>query len=146
MEHLETTALSFCVKRHSRCPQHRQGTFILNENNKYIQVSPRQPDAGTLVQMFRQRLLVRAEGQQRQMHRDTPTLLAFTTPKQFLQPVWPKMLSVENGFADRALLFYQRKEEKDLEFMAQHSVALEEFPIQSLDGVLECWSVGGNLC
>ena len=65
------------------------------------------------------------------------SLLAFTTPKQFLQTVWPKMLSAENGFAERVLLFYQRKEEKDLEVMAQHSGALEDFPIQSLDGVLE---------
>ena len=55
------------------------------------------------------------------------SLLAFTTPKQFLQTVWPKMLSAENGFAERVLLFYQRKEEKDL----------EDFPIQSSDGVLE---------
>ena len=37
------------------------------------------------------------------------------------------MLSAENGFAERVLLFYQRKEEKDL----------EDFPIQSSDGVLE---------
>jgi len=65
------------------------------------------------------------------------SLLAFTTPKQFLQTVWPKMLSAENGFAERVLLFYQRKEEKDMEVMAQHSGALEDFPIQSLDGVLE---------
>ena len=65
------------------------------------------------------------------------SLLAFTTPKQFLQTVWPKMLSAENGFAERVLLFYQRKEEKDLEVMAQHSGALEDFPIQSL---MECWS------
>ena len=28
------------------------------------------------------------------------SILAFTTPKQFLQTVWPKMLSVENGFAE----------------------------------------------
>ena len=60
------------------------------------------------------------------------SLLAFTTPKQFLQTVWPKMLS-----AERVLLLYQKKEEKDLEVMAQRSRALESFPIQSLDGVLE---------
>ena len=65
------------------------------------------------------------------------SLLAFTTPKQFLQTVWPKMLSAENRFAERVLLFDQIKEEKDLEVMAQHSGALEDFPILSLDGVLE---------
>ena len=41
------------------------------------------------------------------------SLLAFTTPKQFLETVWPKMLTADNGFAERVLLFYQKKEEKD---------------------------------
>lgn len=34
------------------------------------------------------------------------SLLAFTTPKQFQETVWPKILSVENGFAERVLLCY----------------------------------------
>ena len=50
------------------------------------------------------------------------SLLAFTTPKQFQETVWPKILSVENGFAERVLLCYQ-KEEKDLEAMAQRCEA-----------------------
>lgn len=61
---------SFCVRRHSPCPLHRRGTFTFNENNKFVQVSPSRPDTGTLVQMFRRRLLVRAEGEQRQTHRE----------------------------------------------------------------------------
>ena len=65
------------------------------------------------------------------------SLLAFTTPKQFLETVWPKMLSAENGLAERVLLFYQKKEEKDLEVMAQHCEELDNYPIQSLNVVLE---------
>ena len=53
-------------------------------------------------------------------------LLAFTTPKQFPETVWPKMLS-----AKQVLLFYQKKEEKDLEVMAQHCKELDNYPIQS---------------
>ena len=65
------------------------------------------------------------------------SLLAFTTPKQFLKTVWPKILSAENGLAERVLLFYQKKEEKDLEAMAQHCEELNNYPIQSLNVVLE---------
>ena len=65
------------------------------------------------------------------------SLLAFTTPKQFLETVWPKMLTADNGFAERVLLFYQKKEEKDLEAVADHCEAMENFPIQSLHGVME---------
>ena len=65
------------------------------------------------------------------------SLLAFTTPKQFLETVWPKMLSAENGLAERMLLFYQKKEEKDLEVMAQHCEELDNYPIQLLNVVLE---------
>ena len=65
------------------------------------------------------------------------SLLAFTTPRQFLETVWPKMLTADNGFAERVLLFYQKREEKDLEAMADHCEAMENFSIQSLDGVME---------
>ena len=47
------------------------------------------------------------------------------------------MLSAENGLAERMLLFYQKKEEKDLEVMAQHCEELDNYPIQSLNVVLE---------
>ena len=67
------------VSGDSPCPLHRRGTFIFNENNKFVQVSPSRPDTETLVQMFRRRLLVRAEGEQRQTHRE----LHFATPKEF---------------------------------------------------------------
>ena len=65
------------------------------------------------------------------------SLLAFTTPKQFLKMVWPKMLFAENGLAEQMLLLYQKKEEKDLEAMAQHCEELDNYPIQSLNVVLE---------
>ena len=47
------------------------------------------------------------------------------------------MLTADNGFAERVLLFYQKREEKDLEAMADHCEAMENFSIQSLDGVME---------
>ena len=47
------------------------------------------------------------------------------------------MLSAENGLAERMLLFYQKKEEKDLEVMAQHCKELGNYPIQSLNVALE---------
>lgn len=65
------------------------------------------------------------------------SLLAFTTPRQFLEKVWPKILSAENGLAERILFFYQRMAEKDLEAMAQSSTQLDEFPIKSLTNVFE---------
>ena len=65
------------------------------------------------------------------------SLPAFTTPKQFLEMVWPKMFSAENGLAERMVLFYQKKEEKDLEVIAQHCEELDNYPIQSLHVVLE---------
>ena len=47
------------------------------------------------------------------------------------------MLTADNGFAERVLLFFQKKEDKDLEAMADHCEAMENFSIQSLDGVME---------
>ena len=64
-------------------------------------------------------------------------LLAFTTPRQFLGNVWPKMIVAENGLADRFIFSYQKKEESDLEAMAEQSDRLKEFPVQSLKAVLE---------
>lgn len=65
------------------------------------------------------------------------SLLAFTTPREFLGKVWPKILAAENGFAERTLLFYQKMVEKDLEAMAASCAELEEFPIKSFNRVLE---------
>ena len=64
-------------------------------------------------------------------------LLAFTTPRQFLGSVWPKIIKAENGLADRFLFYYQKKEECDLEAMSEQCVRLQEFPVQSLNIVLE---------
>ena len=41
------------------------------------------------------------------------------------------MLSAENGLAKQVLLFYQKKEEKDLEVVPQHCKKLDNYPIQS---------------
>ena len=65
------------------------------------------------------------------------SLLAFTTPKQFLGSVWPKIICAENGLAERVLFFYQKMEEKDLEEMAQQCDQLAEFPVTSLNVVLK---------
>ena len=65
------------------------------------------------------------------------SLLAFTTPRQFLEKAWPKILDSENGLAERILIFYQAKVEKDLEEMATLSEQLEDLPIKSLKTVYE---------
>jgi hypothetical protein len=65
------------------------------------------------------------------------SLLAFTTPKQFLGSVWPKIICAENGLAERVLFFYQKMEEKDLEETAQQCDQLAEFPVTSLNVVLK---------
>lgn len=65
------------------------------------------------------------------------SLLAFTTPREFLGKTWPKILAAENGLAERVLLFYQKMVEKDLEAMAASCVELEEFPINSLRQIFE---------
>ena len=64
-------------------------------------------------------------------------LLAFTTPKQFLNRVWPQIIEAENGLADRVLFYYQAQHDIDLETMAQRYDQLAEFPVQSLKVVLE---------
>ena len=65
-------------------------------------------------------------------------LLAFTTPQQFLESVWPKIVNSKNGLAERILFFYQRRsEDLDLEAMAQNSDSLDEFPVKSLGDVFE---------
>ena len=65
-------------------------------------------------------------------------LLAFTTPQQFLESVWPKIVSSKNGLAERILFFYQkRSEDLDLEAMAGNSDSLDAFAVKSLGDVFE---------
>lgn len=65
-------------------------------------------------------------------------LLAFTTPQQFLESVWPKIVASKNGLAERLLFFYQRRSEHlDLEAMAENFDSLDEFSIKSLGDVFE---------
>lgn len=65
-------------------------------------------------------------------------LLAFTTPQQFPEFVWPKIVSSKNGLSERMLLFYQRRSTHvDLEKMADQSENLEQFPVKSLTDVFE---------
>lgn len=65
-------------------------------------------------------------------------LLAFTTPQQFLESVWPKIVSSKNGLAERILFFYQRRsEDLDLEAMAENPDSLDEFAVKSLGDVFE---------
>ncbi|XP_044184740.1 uncharacterized protein LOC122964877 [Acropora millepora] len=65
------------------------------------------------------------------------SLIAFTTPRQFFQKAWPKILDAENGLADRILFIYQKPISKDLEEMAQLCEKLNDFPVKSLKVVLE---------
>ena len=65
-------------------------------------------------------------------------LLAFTTPQQFLESVWPTIASTKNGLAERMMFFYQRRSvHMDLEAMAAHSDSLEEFSVKTLGSTFE---------
>ena len=65
-------------------------------------------------------------------------LLAFTTPQQFLESVWPKIVNSKNGLAEKILFFYQKRaEDLDLETMAENADSLDEFPVKSLSNVFE---------
>ena len=65
------------------------------------------------------------------------SFLAFTTPREFFNKVWPRILAAENGLAERMLLFYQNLVPKDWETMAASCDELEEFPIRSLNNIIE---------
>ena len=54
-------------------------------------------------------------------------LLAFTTPQQFLESVWPKIVASKNGLAERMLFFYRRRSEN----LADNSDSLDEFAVKS---------------
>ena len=53
-------------------------------------------------------------------------LLAFTTPQQFLESVWRKIVASKNGLAERMLFFYRRSED-----LAENSDSLDEFAVKS---------------
>ena len=110
---------------------HQRGPLISNEDYKFIERSSNKSDHGTAMQVLRRWLLRGNKGKRTGVPSARVSLLAFTTPKQFPETVWPKMLSAENGLAKQVLLFYQKKEEKDLEVMAQHCKELDNYPIQS---------------
>ncbi len=65
------------------------------------------------------------------------SLIAFTTPRQFFEKVWPKILDSENGLAERILFFFQKRIPRDLERMAELSERLDEFALKSIKVVLE---------
>ena len=54
-------------------------------------------------------------------------LLAFTTPQQFLEYVWPNIVASKNKLAERMLFFYQRRSED----LAENSDSLDEFAAKS---------------
>ena len=110
---------------------HQRGPLISNEDYKFIERSSNKSDHGTAMQVLRRWLLRGNKGKRTGVPSARVSLLAFTTPKQFPETVWLKMLSAENGLAKQVLLFYQKKEEKDLEVMAQHCKELDNYPIQS---------------
>lgn len=57
------------------------------------------------------------------------SLLAFTTPRQFLAKAWPRIIDADNGLADRILFMYQKKVERDLEEMAELAEQLEALSV-----------------
>ncbi|RMX49372.1 hypothetical protein pdam_00014776, partial [Pocillopora damicornis] len=60
-------------------------------------------------------------------------LLAFTTPQQFLESVWPKIVASKNGLAEMLLFFYQRRsEDLNLEAMAENSDSLDDYSLNLL--------------
>ena len=65
------------------------------------------------------------------------SLIAFTTPRQFFQKAWPRILDAENRLAERVLFIYQKPISKDLDEMAQLCERLNNFPVKSLTVVLE---------
>ena len=65
-------------------------------------------------------------------------MLAFTTPHQFLENVWPKIMGAQNGLSDRILLFYQKREgEVDLEEMSMQCELLADYNVKSFGDVFE---------
>ena len=70
------------------------------------------------------------------------SILAFTTPRQFLAKAWPQIIDADNGLADRILFMYQKKVERDLGEMAELSEQLEALSVNSLNVVLEQIFVG----
>ncbi|KAJ7373275.1 retinoic acid binding [Desmophyllum pertusum] len=65
-------------------------------------------------------------------------MLAFTTPHQFLETVWPKIIGSKNGLSDRILLFYQKREgEMDLEEMSMQCDLLADYNVKSLGDVFK---------
>ena len=54
-------------------------------------------------------------------------LLAFTTPQQFLESVWPKIVASKNGLAERMLFFYRRRSDD----LAENSDSLDELAVKS---------------
>ena len=61
------------------------------------------------------------------------TLLTFTTPQQFLESVWPKIVASKNGLAEMLLFFYQRRsEDLNLEAVAENSDSLDDYSLNLL--------------
>ena len=54
-------------------------------------------------------------------------LLAFTTPQQFLEYVWPNIVASKNGLAERMLFFYRRRSDD----LAENSDSLDELAVKS---------------
>ena len=82
-------------------------------------------------------ILKGSKGQCSEVSSARASLFAFTTPQQFFQKAWPKILDAENGIAERILFIYQKPISKDLEEMAQLCEKLNDFPVKSSRVVLE---------
>ena len=65
------------------------------------------------------------------------SLIALTTPRQFLEKVWPKIIDAENGLAERILFFFQKSSPRDLEETAVLCEQLQNFHLKSFSSIFE---------
>ena len=64
-------------------------------------------------------------------------LSCFTTPRRFLEEIWPKILNCKNGLADRILILYGQHDSISLDETAQFANNLDQSPIKNLNHYYE---------
>ena len=64
-------------------------------------------------------------------------LSCFTTPRRFLEEIWPKILNCKNGLADRILILYGQRDSISLDETAQFADNLDQSPIKNLNHLYE---------
>ena len=64
-------------------------------------------------------------------------LSCFTTPRRFLEEIWPKILNCKNGLADRILILYGQRDSISLDETAQFAHNLDRSPMKNLNHLYE---------